>query len=335
MLHKTVRLFAGICASIFLSTAIAGTPTPLDKIVAIVNDGIITQSQLDDRVNMIKVNLSKSKTPLPPRAILEEQVLEQMINQNLQLQLAESNGIHVSEEELNTTIGRIAEQNKMTVEAMFKEMTADGENYTLFRDEIREEMILHQLQQREVASTITVTPQEVSDYLRSINAKKENRTQYHVENILIALPEAPTPKQAAEAQAIADELMTDIKKGGNFRSLAVEYSNGQHALKGGDLGWRKLAELPDVFANEIPRLKNGEVAGPFRTGNGFHIIKLVETRTVDSKNTAPENDIQMRNQISNQIFNRKLNEKLQNWLMQLRANAYIKVLNADAENDKA
>lgn len=333
MLKKTRRFFTGICATLLLSNAIANTPVPLDKIVAVVNDGIITQSELDARVNLVTSNLAKNDTPLPPKEILDEQVLDQMINQNLQLQLADKTGIHVSEEDVNTTISKIAEHNNMTVEAMFNDMSKNGEDYALFRQEIREEMILHQLQQREVASKIMVTPQEVSDYLRSINAKKENRTQYHLENILIALPEAPTPEQNNEAKALANQLLTEVNNGANFRGLAVEHSNGQQALKGGDLGWRKLAELPDVFANAITGLNEGDVAGPIRTANGYHLIKLVAIRTTENANAAPEDDIQLRNQISNQIFQRKLNEKLQNWLMQLRANAYIKIMNAD--NDQA
>lgn len=335
MLLRILRPLAGICTTLFVSAAIASTPTPLDNIIAIVNDGIITKSELDDRVNMIRKNLVGSDTPLPSAQVLNEQVLQQMINQDLQMQLADKGGIHVTEEEVNNALEKVAQQNKMTVEEMFNQMQKDGDDYTSFRNEIREEMIIHQLQLREVAATIVVTPQEITDYLRSFNAAKENNTQYHIENILIALPEAPTPAQANEAKALANELLAEVLQGNNFRGLAVEHSNGEHALKGGDLGWRKLAELPDVFAIEIPNLKKGEVAGPFRTANGYHLIKLVDIRSTKSDSAMPETDEQLRIQIGNQLYQRKLNEKLQNWLMQLRANSYIKIIKPNTDNAKS
>ena len=323
---KIQTILGFVIFMMFSLTTVHAAVQPIDKIVAVVNDGIITQSQLTERVTMIQHTLLDNKTPLPPNNILEEQVLDQMINQRLEIQLAEKNGIHVSDEEVNDAIANIAKQNNLTVEALYQDITKKGEDYALFRKEVREEMIIHQLQQREVAPTVTVTPQEVSDYLHLKSAIKENAAQYHVENILIALPEAPTEAQIKKAETLVDQLLKETKEGANFQSLAVQHSNDEYALKGGDLGWRTLAELPDIFGNQISTMKEGDIAGPFRTANGFHLIKLVGQRTVDNNHYTTEDNLQLKGQIANQLFQRKFEEKLQQWITELRSNSYIEIM---------
>ena len=327
MIYKKIQKIVTLCIFTVLTFTQANAAVqPIDKIVAVVNDGIITQSQLNERVILIQHNLKDNKTPLPPKNVLEEQVLDQMINQRLETQLAEKNGIHVTDEEVNGAIANIAKQNNLTVEALYEDITKKGEDFALFRKEVREEMIIHQLQQREVSPLVVVTPQEVSDYLRLKDVIKESTTQYHIENILIALPESPTAKQIQKAQALADELIKKTKAGANFRSLAVEHSGDEYALKGGDLGFRTLVELPDIFGGQIPTMKEGDVAGPFRTANGFHIIKLVGQRTMDARPFENENTGQLQQQIANQLFQRKFEEKLQNWITELRSNSYIEII---------
>lgn len=275
-MKKMAAILVGFCCYC-MSLA---DPRPIDRIVAIVNDGIITQSQVDDRMRVVKLNLSQSNTPLPSDDILAQQILQQLINISLQLDLAKQTGIRVSDGEVSQTIADIAQNNQMSVENLYQSITSRGEDYEKFRKEIAEELTLRHLRQRDIAARITVSDQEVDDYLRSEAAKAANDSEYRVENILIALPETPNPDAIKKAQALAEKLLADVHDGKDFRALAVVNSNAEQALQGGDLGFRKLAQLPTAFATEITHMKVGDVVGPIRTGNGFHLIKLAEVRTV-------------------------------------------------------
>lgn len=296
----------------------------LNRIVVVVDKGIITESQLNERVSLVKHNLERSNTPLPNMDILREQVLQQMINQQIQLNLATQTSVRVTDDEVNSMIQALAKQNNKTVDELYNDITSKGDSYNSFRQEMRDELIIHKLQQRDVASKVIVTDQEVTDYLRRANALQENQVEYNIDDILIALPESPTPEQITQARDTAEKLVKKANTGTNFKTLAVEHSSGEQALKGGELGWRKLAELPDVFAEKIINMKKGGIAGPIKTSNGFHVIRLTDTRKANIDKNANE-DMQ-RMQIRQLLFQRKLNERLMNWLIQLRANAYINII---------
>jgi peptidyl-prolyl cis-trans isomerase SurA len=188
-----------------------------------------------------------------------------------------------------------------------------------YRKEIREEILLQQVQQQAVGSKITIAPQEVSDFMRSKTWQAFNTKEYHLEDILITLPEVPSPQDVANAKKRAEEVLQKLQHGMSFNEAAAAESGDKNALQGGDLGWRKLPEIPSAFADKLIYLKAGELLGPVQTPNGFHIVRLAGIRSNDSKMT-PE---QQRMQVEQLIFQRKLEEGLQTWVAKLRGQAFI------------
>lgn len=314
----------GLVAILISLQALAATP--INRIVAIVNDSVITQSQLNHEVAFIKANLEKNNTKLPPESVLADQVLQQMILKKLQLQLAARTGIQISEMDVTKAINTLAQKNHKTVAEMYQSVATLGLSRAQFRQDIRDELTTNKLQERDIASKITITPEEVSDYLRSNAGQALDTTQYHLATILIALPDAPTAQQIASASTQANVIVSQLKKGANFKRIAMSDSKSQNALQGGDLGYKQLLELPSVFAAQVVKMKDGQIAGPIKTANGFYIIKLLDTRTAaKSKKLSPD---QLKLKVENLIFQRKLQERLQNWDEQLRSGAYVKIFPA-------
>ncbi|KTD31383.1 MULTISPECIES: peptidylprolyl isomerase [Legionella] len=248
---------------------------PLDKVVAIVNDGVITASELDAQVRVLKEQLIAKKMQLPPEKVLRKQVLQHLIDVDLQLQLAKRNDISVDSTDLNDAIAKIASNNHLTLTQLREELSKQGLSWETFRENVRKEILISRVQQKAVNSEITVTSEQVEDYLK--NAKDNDKTPqtYHLQNIVIPLPEEPTTEQLNKARQKASDLLSKIKHGDDFNRLAIAESSGEFALEGGDLGERHLAELPEVFAKRVVRMSVGQVAGPIRTGNGFQLIKLI------------------------------------------------------------
>ncbi len=290
----------------------------LDSIVAIVNDGVITQSELNKAIDTIKKQYSHNQGSLPPADALRKQVLDQTINRKLQLELAERGGINPSDKDVEKAIQGIAKQNNMSAKQLFEKVREDGMSTAEYRKEIREEMIMQQIQQQQVASRIKVSPQEVDDFMRSAAWKASSGKEYHLEDILIALPEIPTQENIAEAKQQAETVLAKLHQGMSFQQVAMSESSNTQALQGGDLGWRKLPEIPEVFSSELVHMKVNGIMGPILTPNGFHIVKLAGIR--ESKKGAKDDE---RKQIQQLLFQRKFEEALQSWIMKLRSESYI------------
>lgn len=322
----SISLLSMTASTLFIANANAATNSaiqPLNGVVAIVNDRVITSNQLDDQERIIKAQLSASKTPLPAEKVLRHQVLEHMIDQELQLQIAKNAGINIDDDTVDKTIAHIAQENNITVDQMKAQLSSGGMSYDLYRKMIHDQIVIQQLQQEEAGSSVVITPQEVNDMMRSVKLNDANgnanaaMTEYHIKDILITLPDTPTPDQIDQAKQHAVDLIKSLKQGQNFSQVAVAESQSQEALQGGDLGWRKLAELPDPFIPYVKSMQPGDVAGPIRTANGFHIIKLVEmqgptqnmsgphiitqshVRTIFVKNNPLLTDDQMKESLSN------------------------------------
>jgi len=315
-----------ICAFSFIllmSISAAYASTPINAMVAIVGKEIITQTQLNNRVKQIKAQFRKSNTPLPSNEVLSKQVLQQMINTQLQIQAATSSGLKVSATQLTQALQRIAKQNHMSLAELYKSVTKTGYTPKTFRDEIKNEILIQTLEQRDVASRISISKQEVDDYLHIMKNTGAAINQYHLQNILIELPAEPTTAEINAAKKKAEQVLAKLHKGGNFKTLAASVSSDQQALQGGDLGWRRIAELPTPFVRAVEKMKAGEVAGPIRTPNGFHIIKLLAIRNdAGLKGDAA----QQRKEVEQMLFERKLNEEIITWAQGLRSQAYIKIL---------
>ncbi len=271
------KLLVGILLAATLHGVQAKTVL-LDRIVAVVNDGVIMQSELNDRLREVKSQLQQQGTPLPPTEVLKKQVLDRLILNRLQLQMAHQTGIRVSDETLNETIKRIAEANKVTLSQFRSILQKEGYSYDKFREDIRNEILITRLRRREVDNRVMVTPQEVDNYLATQSHQGKQAMEYHLRHILIAVPDNASLGQMQKAQAVAEKVLKELQDGKDFQKVALKYSDGQQALKGGDLGWLKSSDLPTLFSDVVPDMKTGQISGLIKSASGYHIIKLVGKR---------------------------------------------------------
>lgn len=248
---------------------------PVDKIVAVVEEDVILQSELDRAVQNVVAQFGGSGD-LPPRDVVERQVLERLILIRLQLQRAESTGIRVSDAELDQAVMRLAQQNNATLDQLRATLERDGFSYDEFRRTMREELMVQRLRQRFVQSRVAVTDTEVDILLASDSLK---RGEVRLSHILIGVPENASPEQIQAAREKAEGVRREIEGGADFSAMAIRHSDGQQALEGGDLGWRRFNEVPQVFADLVAGLEKGQVTQALRGPSGFHILKLVDERS--------------------------------------------------------
>ena len=250
----------------------------LDRIVAVVNDGVIMNSELNQRVDQVEARLKADNRTLPPMDVVRKQVLDHMVLTRIQLQLAKKAGIQVNDGDLNQALAGIAKQNNMTLKQFANTIRQQGQNWQDFREHIRDEMVISRLQQREVSRRVHVTDRDVDNFLKSEVGRKMFQADFHLAQILIKVPSDATTEQVEKAKAKARSLVTKLHNGASFSELAVANSSGPNALEGGDLGWRPAGQWPTLFANAALKMKKGQIAGPLRSGAGFHILKLVDRR---------------------------------------------------------
>ncbi len=250
----------------------------LDRVVAIVNDGVVLDSDLEAQIEAVTERLREQKLELPPQNVLRQQVLERLVVQELQLQRATKAGVKVSDDNVNAALQDVAKRNGMTLTQLPEALAKQGIDYANYREEIRKEITLQLLRQRDVLQHISVTPREIDQFLEKQAKTPSEHNEYNVSHILIAVGQEATPAQLETAAKRADEVYQRAKGGEDFAKLAVAYSNSQTAFDGGALGWRKGSELPTFLTDVIAKLKPGEVSEPLRTPTGFHIIRLNEVR---------------------------------------------------------
>ncbi|MAM58474.1 MAG: peptidylprolyl isomerase [Salinicola sp.] len=287
---------------------------PLDRIVAVVNDDAIMQSQLEQRVAQARDQLQANNIQMPPERALERQVLDRMITEQIELQMAEDAKLSIDETQLNSTMRGIAQNNGMSLDEFANTLEQQGQTLAGVREQVRRELLIRQVQQDRVASRVTVSDREVDRFLAQRG--ENSNVAYHLAQILIAVPQSPTPDQVTQAQDEAQKLYQQLQGGADFQQLAVAESDDAQALQGGDLGWRQAAQIPTIFADVIPELSKGEVSEPIRSPSGFHLVKLIDTRGGDSAKMTRE-------QASQAIFQRKVNDELEAWTQEIRASAYI------------
>ena len=250
----------------------------LDRVVAIVNDGVVLNSDLDAQVAAVSERLHQQKLELPPQNVLRQQVLERLVLQEIQVQRATHAGVKISDEQVNAALSDVAKRNGMTLSQLPEALAKQGIDYASYREEIRREITLNLLRQRDVLQHISVTPREIDQFLDKQAKTPSERNEYNVSHILIAVGQEASPAQVEAAEKRAADVYQRAKGGEDFAKLAVAYSNSQTAFDGGALGWRKGSELPTFLTDVVGRLKPGEVSEPMRTPTGFHIIKLNEVR---------------------------------------------------------
>lgn len=280
MKSRILRVLTLLLAAASIVAHAAPPPplVPIDRIVAVVNDDVILKSQLDNFLRTVKAQLHSRGVPLPPEHVLEKQALERMVLVRLQVQTAEQTGIHVSDETLNRAIQSIAKRNNLTIDQFRQALQSEGYDYAQFRHNIRDQILITRLQQRNVDNRIHVSKQEVDNYLSNPTNRGDDKL-YEIQHILIALPDAATPAQIEAARAKAQKILAQLRHGADFGRLAVSVSDGQKALEGGNMGWFPAGQMPTLFAAQILNMKPGDISGIIRSSSGFHIIKLMAVKT--------------------------------------------------------
>ncbi|EJM4288798.1 peptidylprolyl isomerase SurA [Salmonella enterica subsp. enterica serovar Typhimurium] len=253
-------------------------PQVVDKVAAVVNNGVVLESDVDGLMQSVKLNAGQAGQQLPDDATLRHQILERLIMDQIILQMGQKMGVKITDEQLDQAIANIAKQNNMTMDQMRSRLAYDGLNYSTYRNQIRKEMIISEVRNNEVRRRITVLPQEVDALAKQIGTQNDASTELNLSHILIALPENPTSEQVNDAQRQAESIVEEARNGADFRKLAITYSADQQALKGGQMGWGRIQELPGIFAQALSTAKKGDIVGPIRSGVGFHILKVNDLR---------------------------------------------------------
>ncbi|EBK2291916.1 peptidylprolyl isomerase SurA [Salmonella enterica subsp. enterica serovar Kentucky] len=254
-------------------------PQVVDKVAAVVNNGVVLESDVDGLMQSVKLNAGQAGQQLPDDATLRHQILERLIMDQIILQMGQKMGVKITDEQLDQAIANIAkQQNNMTMDQMRSRLAYDGLNYSTYRNQIRKEMIISEVRNNEVRRRITVLPQEVDALAKQIGTQNDASTELNLSHILIALPENPTSEQVNDAQRQAESIVEEARNGADFGKLAITYSADQQALKGGQMGWGRIQELPGIFAQALSTAKKGDIVGPIRSGVGFHILKVNDLR---------------------------------------------------------
>ena len=250
----------------------------IDSIAVVVNDDVITKNEIATRVRSIEARMKAASAPVPAAADLQRQVLEAMIVERAQQQLAKEMGVKVSDQELDRAIGRIAEQQKMSLQEMRNQMEKEGMPYATFREEIRNEMMMQRLREHEVDNKIQISDAEIDTYLAAEQAAVADQIEVNISQIMVRIPENASPEQIASRKARADEVARQLRTGADFAKIAATYSDAPDALKGGEIGWRDPNRLPPLFAEALVKLAPGQVTPVMRSNTGFHLLKLVGKR---------------------------------------------------------
>ena len=250
----------------------------LDRIVAKIDQDVIMRSELDDRLAAVQQQLMTRNVALPPQDVLQTQVLEQLILESIQVQLGTRAGIRIDDRAVNEAIARIAGRNQMSVATFRRNLEADGLSFDQVREDIRRELILNQVRQRQIAQRVQISEQEIDNFLASPEGQAQQQVEYNLAHILIPTPDNASPANIQSAERRAGELSAQLRQGADFQTLAIANSGGQNALEGGDLGWRRVEQLPTLFAEQAVKMSKGEISDPIRSPAGFHIFRLVDTR---------------------------------------------------------
>ena len=269
-------------APVSAAQAPASRVIQLDRIVAVVNEDVITRRDLDDRMKVVTMQLREQGTPAPPVDVLEKQVLDRMIYTTVQLQFAKETGLRVDDSQLDSAITRIAENNKISPAQLRATLEKDGVSFAKFREDIRDEIVMSRLREREVDNKITVADSEVDNLLKVLQLQDGKTEEFDLSHILIRVPEQVSPEQLRDRRARAEKALAQISGGTDFRQVAASFSEAPDAVQGGAMGWRELTRLPTIFAEIVKGMKPGEVSGILRSPNGLHIVRLNARRGQDA-----------------------------------------------------
>jgi peptidyl-prolyl cis-trans isomerase SurA len=276
----TFKLYRAALALLFFTTSLAvAAPQVLDKVAVIVDDDVVMESELTERIQQIEVQLKSQDRPMPPAAEVREQVLNQMIVESLQMQMAQRAGVRISDAQLNQAMSRVAGQNNLDLDQFRAMLEQQGLSYTATREQIRKEMIIQQVQSGNINNRVEVTDQEITNFLASSEGKQQSAAQYRIAHILLPMDSVGMAADEGRQTALLERAKRDINAGTDLVKWLDQYrKEGGTALQGGDLGWRKADDLPAVFAEIVPDTEPGQAAGPIRSAGGLHLVQVVERR---------------------------------------------------------
>ena len=294
MLSRFFVLLVGLAAMVTALVAAAQSPipsaapavaspttqrsVPLDRVVAIVNDEALTQYEINEQKRAVLAQMKSQNVAPPPADVLEKQLLERLITERAVLQFAKESGVRVDDTQVERTIARIAQDNKLSADEFRKALAQEGIAYAQYREDIRNEILIQRLREREVDARLAVSDAEVDAFLASQKVQSGGDVEYRLAHILVIVPDQASPEQIEAKRRRADEALKQIRGGAEFAQVAAGYSDAQDALQGGSLGWRAPGRLPTVFAEKVAAMKPGDVSDVLRSATGFHIVKLQETR---------------------------------------------------------
>jgi peptidyl-prolyl cis-trans isomerase SurA len=258
-------------------SAPARGPVLIDRIVAIVNKDVITQRDLEERVALVVSQLKRQNTPLPSADVLERQVLERMITDRVQVQFALETGVRVDDLQLDRTVAMIAEQNRMSLADFRRALDREGVPFDRFREDIRREILISRLKEREVDSKIQIGESDIDNFLAEVQSTPQV-AEFNIAHVLVRVPENATPEQVEARMKRAQEALSRARSGADFAQVAVSYSDASDALAGGGMGWRAQDRLPELFAGALAKMQPGDVSDVLRSPAGFHVLKLLDRR---------------------------------------------------------
>jgi peptidyl-prolyl cis-trans isomerase SurA len=271
------KLLTGVAILALSNFSVART-VALDKVIAVVDSDVVMASELNQRMQMVVSQLQANQTQMPAEDVLRSQIIDQLVTESLQLQIGNRVGVDISEAELDAAVERMKQANKLTDEAFAQQLAQDNISINSLREQIRRDMIIDQVQRGSVNRRIRISEQEVENFLKSKQGKFWASPDYNLGHILISLPSTASNEEAKAAEDKAQDIVKRLRDGADFRQLAVAQSQGQNALKGGELGWRKSAQMPDLFSEAVEALEQDGISEPLRSGAGFHILKLYGKR---------------------------------------------------------
>lgn len=277
---KLICYFLGLTlfSAAILTRAEEGEISKIDRIIAVVDQVVITENELLDRIQTVRSQLEKQGTSIPPRDVLQKQILERLINDRLLLQYAAQTGLKVDDTQLDKTIERIAEQNKLDVPAFRAALEEEGISYRKFREDIRNEILIARLREREVENRVNITEAEIDNYLTTQSSRTDIQDEFEISHILIRTPEDAVPEDLQKLREKAEEALRKLNGGEEFSQVSARYSDAPNALEGGKLGWKTATQIPDLFNEALKPMQPGQISAILRSPNGFHILKMDDRR---------------------------------------------------------
>lgn len=275
-------LVSTILITLLVISGAKAQPELLDKVAVIIDKGVILESEIEELISEVKRNALAENQSLPSDRALRTQAIERLIMENLQMQMAQRMGIQISDPQLDQTIQNIAQNQNMTVDQIRGELAADGITFDSYREQVRKELILGEVRRANVRRRVYITPQEIDMLVKLIDQQGAEQAEYRLGHILIGFPPQPTEDEIDAARERADKVIEVLNSGSDFAKIAIASSSGAEALEGGDMGWRNINAMPTLFAEAVQNTKPGELVGPIRSGAGFHILKVMETRGIET-----------------------------------------------------